>query len=244
SIWPWFLPISPPKTVRSIVLGIVFLSGCAGAPQLPVKPDQNFWQQPEKRVGILVSKMPTPDVYLPGASCLLCLAAAKVANSSLSKHTKSLLVDDVVVIAADMNELLQSKDIEVLEISQELNLRKLPKYKSETPNSTKRDFSSFANQYNISHLLVLDFNAVGMHRTYSSYIPTSEPKGYFEALGYLVDLSDNTYEWYRPVQVLKAVSDEWDESPSFPGLTNAYYRAIAEGKEIIISSFGTEKIVQ
>ncbi|QFT57001.1 hypothetical protein [Microbulbifer sp. THAF38] len=226
------------------VLGVVFLSGCAGAPQLPVEPDQRFWQQQEKRVGIIISSAPTPDVYLPGASCLLCLAAAEVANSSLSKHTESLSIDDVMVIAVDVNELLQSKDIEVIEIPQELNLRRLPKHKSEAPNSTKRDFSHFAAQYNISHLLVLDFNAVGMLRTYSSYIPTSEPKGYFEALGYLVDLSDNTYEWYRPVKVLKAAANEWDESPNFPALTNAYYQAIAEGKEILISSFGTEKAIQ
>ncbi|WP_020413934.1 hypothetical protein ACJJJB_18950 [Microbulbifer sp. ANSA001] len=227
-----------------LILGMVFLSGCAGVPQSPVMPDQTFWKQPGKRVGLVVSKVPTPDVYLPGASCLLCLAAAEIANSSLSTHTETLSADEVVIIAADMNKLLQSKDIEVVEISQELNLRKLPKYKSEIPNSTKRDFSSFAEQYNISYLLVLDLNAVGMHRTYSSYIPTSEPKGYFEALGYLVDLSNNTYEWYRPVQVLKAASGEWDESPNFPALTNAYYQAIAEGKEIIISSLGTPKTDQ
>ncbi|WP_444943208.1 hypothetical protein ACJJIK_15005 [Microbulbifer sp. ZKSA006] len=227
-----------------VFLGVVFLSGCAGTPQLPVEPDQTFWQQPGKRVGLVVSKAPTPDVHLPGAACLLCLAAAEVANSSLSSHTETLSVDDVTVIATDMDELLQSKNIEVVKVLQELNLRKLPKYKSEVPNSTKRDFSSFAEQYNISHLLVVDLKAVGMLRSYSGYIPTSEPKGYFEAVGYLVDLSNNTYEWYRPVQVLKAAIDAWDESPSFPALTNAYYQAIAEGKEVIISSLDTQKVVQ
>lgn len=226
------------------LLGIVFLSGCAGIPQAPVEPDQTFWQQPGKRVGLIVSEVPEPNVYLPGASCLLCLAAAEVANSSLSKHTETLSIDDIKILNSDVSELLQSKDIDVVEITQGFNLRKLPKHKSETPNSAKRDFSSFAEKYNISHLLILELNAVGMQRTYSSYIPTSDPKGYFNALGYLVDLSTNTYQWYRPVLVLKAASDEWDESPNFPALTNAYYQAIAEGKEIIISSLDTNNTVQ
>lgn len=226
------------------LLGVALLSGCAGTPQPPVVPDQAFWQQPSKRVGLVVTEIPEPNVYLPGASCLLCIAAAEMANSSLSSHTEKLSVDDVKHIGSDVEHLLESRDIQVVKIAEKLDLSDLPKYKSEVPNTAKRNFSAFAEKYDISHLLVLNMNAVGMQRSYSSYIPTSDPKGYFNALGYLVDLSDNTYKWYRPVHVTKAVNDEWDEPPTFPALTNAYYQAIAEGKEIIISSLNEQPTVQ
>lgn len=223
-----------------LALGVVFLSGCAGTPQMPVTPDSVFWQQPSKRIGVVVSEVPSPNVYLPGASCLLCLAAAEVANSSLSKHTDSLSNDDAKTLKADLQKLLEANDVQVIEVTEPVLVNKLPKFKSEVPNTAKRDFTAYKNRYNISHLLVLDINAVGMQRPYSSYIPTSDPKGYFSALGYLVDLNDNTYEWYKPVNVTKAASEEWNEGPDFPALTNAYYQAIAEGKEIIISSLDSK----
>lgn len=226
------------------LLGVTLLSGCAGTPQVPVVPDQAFWQQPSKRVGVIVSEIPKPNLALPGASCLLCMAAAEVANSSLSSHAETLSVDDVRTVGADIGGLLESRDIEVVEISEAPDLSDLPDYSSEVPNSAKRDFSTLADKYNISHLLVLNVNAIGMQRTYSSYIPTSDPKGYFNALGYLVDLSNNTYKWYRPVQVTKAVTEKWDEPPTFPALTNAYYQAIAEGKEVIISSLDKQSVAQ
>ncbi|QKX16719.1 hypothetical protein [Microbulbifer sp. YPW1] len=225
-----------------LALGVALLSGCAGAPQMPVTPDAVFWEQPSKRIGVVVSEVPSPDVYLPGASCLLCLAAAEMANSSLSKHTETLSTDDAKTLKADLEKLLQAKDVEVVEVTEPLVVNKLPKFKSEVPNTAKRDFTAFKNRYNISHLLVMDINAVGMQRPYSSYIPTSDPKGYFNALGFLVDLSDNTYKWYKPVVVTKAVTEEWDEAPTFPALTNAYYQAIAEGKEIIISSLDSKAV--
>ncbi|WP_066959902.1 hypothetical protein [Microbulbifer sp. Q7] len=228
------------KMMAMLALGVAFLSGCAGTPQMPVTPDTVFWQQPSKRIGVVVSDVPSPDVYLPGASCLLCLAAAEIANSSLSKHTESLSVDDAKTLKSDLKQLLESNNVEVIEVAEPLVVNKLPKYKSEVPNTAKRDFTAYKNRYNISHLLVLDIYAVGMHRPYSSYIPTSDPKGYFSALGYLVDLNDNTYKWYKPVSVTKAVTEEWDEAPTFPALTNAYYQAIAEGKEIIISSLDSK----
>ncbi|AQQ69230.1 hypothetical protein Mag101_17510 [Microbulbifer agarilyticus] len=228
------------KLLAILAFGVVFLSGCAGAPQMPVSPDTVFWQESSKRIGVVVSDVPEPNVYLPGASCLLCLAAAEVANSSLSKHTDTLSTDDAKTLKTDLQTLLEANNVEVVEISEPVLFNKLPKFKSEVPNTAKRDFTGFKEQYNISHLLVMNVHAVGMHRSYSSYIPTSDPKGYFSGLGYLVDLSDNTYKWYKPVTVTKAVTEEWDEAPTFPALTNAYYQAIAEGKEIIMSSLDSK----
>ncbi|WP_226664087.1 hypothetical protein [Microbulbifer aggregans] len=228
------------KLMGLLALGVVLLSGCAGTPQMPVTPDSMFWQQPSKRIGVAVSDVPNPNVYLPGASCLLCLAAAEVANSSLSKHTETLSTEDAQALKAELQKLLEAKNVEVVEVTEPLAVNKLPKFKSEVPNTAKRNFAAYKDRYNISHLLVLDINAVGMHRAYSGYVSTSDPKGYFSALGYLVDLSDNTYEWYKPVNVTKAATEEWDEAPTFPALTNAYYQAIAEGKEIIISSLDSQ----
>jgi hypothetical protein len=52
-----------------------------------------------------------------------------------------------------------------------------------------------------------------------------------QGVGYIVNLKNNTYEWYLPVLVTKAADQNWDEPPKFPGLTNAYFQALEIGKD-------------
>lgn len=226
------------KITGVVLLALLALTtGCVTAPQLPVALEDSFWQQEEKKVGIAMTEIPKLTVHLPGASCLLCIATAKLANSALSKHVETLSYGDLPELKTELAKRFEKRGTAVSVLDEVLNLKALPKNKSKLPNSAYKDFSAFKEKYGISHLLVVDIRLIGMHRTYSSYIPTSDPKAVFDGSSYLVDLENNTYDWYLPFDIYKSSSDEWDEPPSFPGLTNAYYQALEIGKESIYSPF-------
>ena len=85
---------------------LVALVGCATAPQTPVALEANRLNASSGKVGVLMV-MPTADTHLPGAGCLLCLAAASMANSSLTTHTKTLAGKELASIQGDVVEALQ-----------------------------------------------------------------------------------------------------------------------------------------
>lgn len=222
----------------ALVLSAVFLSGCVSAPQKPVSLQQDFWEKSEKIIGVVMTKVPELDVYLPGAGCLLCIAVAEANHTKLSKHVDTLQPEGVANLKAKLIEILTNKEISAVALNEELDLEKLPEYKSKSnPDAAKYDFSKFQKEHNLTHLLVVDVRRLGIHRPYSSYVPTGDPKGHFSAVGYLVNLSDNTYAWYRPVEIYEGVTDVWDEPPKYPALTNSYYQALEAGKDSVLAAF-------
>lgn len=184
-----------------------------------------------------MTAVPKPDVHLPGASCLLCMAAAEMANSSVSTHFETVTDDNLSSLKDSVVQLLKEKGVDAVAVNQTLNVSTLPEHNSDLPNSAKRDFSHFKNVEGITHLVVIEVGALGVQRSYSGYIPTSDPQGAFMGTSYMVNLSNNTFEWYRPINVLKGVTDQWDEPPAFPALTNAYYQALESGKETVLTPF-------
>ena len=110
-------------------------------------------------------------------------------------------------------------------------------FSSKEPDFAAKDFSSLKSQLNVDRLLVIDINALGALRTYSAYIPTSDPKAVLRGTGYIVNLSNNALDWYLPVNILKSAEQSWDEPPKFPGLTNAYFQAIEVGKDTFKQPF-------
>ncbi len=216
---------------------IVFVSGCATTSRTPIVLNEGFWQQEEKKVGVVMTTIPELNVYLPGANCLLCIAAAEAANSKLSAHVARLSIEDLPKMKELLANQLIEKGVHVSVIKQPLELSELPKYKYSAENAAKKDFTGFNKTNKITHLLVIDLTMLGMHRTYSSYIPTRDPKGVFAGSTYLVNLDTNTYESYTPIKVFKSVDDNWKEPPNYPGLTNAFYQALETGKATILSAF-------
>ena len=85
---------------------------------------------------------------------------------------------------------------------------------------------------------MIDITALGFTRTYSAYIPTSDPKALLRGAGYIVNLNNNTYEWYMPVIITKSADKNWDEPTKFPGLTNAYFHALELGKDRFFEPLG------
>ena len=96
---------------------LALLGGCGTAPQLPVALSGDYGTQAKTgRVGIAVSELPKPDTAFPGAGCLLCLAAASMANSSLTDHARTLSVDELKPLKAELAKLLQAQGIEAVVI--------------------------------------------------------------------------------------------------------------------------------
>ncbi|HEV8689245.1 MAG TPA: hypothetical protein VGQ91_03030, partial [Ideonella sp.] len=166
------------------------------------------------KVGVLMSPVPAADTHLPGAGCLLCLAAASMANSSLTAHTKTLSGKDLESFQGDVTQALRRKGVDVVAITDPVKIADLPKGSSTAPNAARTDFSSLKAKYQIDRLLVIDITQQGFERTYASYIPTSDPKGMVRGTAYLVNLNTQTYEWYAPINAQKATDKKWDEPPT------------------------------
>lgn len=218
----------------AIALAAFALVGCATKVQAPVAvSSQEDWKQAGP-VGVALAIVPAPNTYFPGAGCLLCLGFAEVSNSSLTTHTKTLSKGEFEPLKASLAAALRDKGATVVVIDDALNVETLPK--ASQANGPAKDFSSLRTRYDVKRLLVVQVNVLGYERTYSSYVPTSDPKAFVQAQGFIVDMSDNHYHWYRPVQVRRAAEGAWDEAPQFPGLTNAYYQAVEQAKDELLAS--------
>uniref|UniRef100_UPI0040373C9F hypothetical protein n=1 Tax=Methylophilus sp. TaxID=29541 RepID=UPI0040373C9F len=123
-----------------------------------------------------------------------------------------------------------------------MNVKDLKSSGAKGDKVATKDFSSFKQKYNIHKLVVIEINSLGFVRTYAAYIPTSDPKGTLQGVGYMVNLADNTYDWYLPVTVTKSAESNWDEPTAFPGLTNAYFQAMEIGKDSFLSPFAENMI--
>jgi len=221
----------------ALVAVSALLGGCASAPQLPLNVSKDLLASKTTKIGVVMTPLPKLDTHLPGAGCLLCMAAASMMNSSLTAHVKTLPYEDLPKLKNDLAKLLRAKGLDASVIEDSIDTSALPSLSSKEPNFATQDFSSLKAKYKVDKLLVIDITALGAWRTYSAYIPTSDPKAVLKGTGYIVNLSNNALEWYLPVDVLKSADQKWDEPPKFPGLTNAYFQAIEIGRESFTKPF-------
>jgi hypothetical protein len=222
--------------IRSALLGVfvaAFLGGCATKPQMPVALSAEKLGAQTGRVGVALGE-PKPDLYLPGADCLLCMGVATLANNSLNTYSKTLKDDEIVALKNEMVEMLRKKGVQATAIEGIVDVAGLPNLDL-GENMARKDFKRFADRFD--HLVVVDIRQFGFERTYASYIPTSEPKAVFRGTAYMVDLKSNAYEWYETVAIAKGADGAWDEGPNFPGLTSAYYQAVEQGKDQLKKPF-------
>ncbi|WP_338848925.1 hypothetical protein V8J88_08275 [Massilia sp. W12] len=215
--------------LASISAIAMVLSACATGPKGPIALEKDALA-PGKNVGVAMSALPTPDTYFPGADCLLCYAAASVMHTNLTAHTKTLKVDELAGVKAQVMDKLRKRGLNVVDIAQPIDLKELPDF-SGNENQPRKDFSSLKAKYNIDKLVMLDLKLAGFSRGFAAYVPVAEPKAIVGGVGYLLDLQSNTYQWYKPLSVMKAAQGSWDEPPQYPGLTNAYYQALEISKD-------------
>lgn len=218
------------------IAGIAFaalLTGCMTPPQLAVPVSPTAFAAPANSYGIVMTALPAVDTQFPGAGCLLCMAAASVANSDLTKYTKTLQSEDLGNVHVDVANALKKKGATVKMIDK-IDLAQLPDYKNTAQNFARKDFTGLKAKYNVDKLVIINVTTVGIERSYASYVPTSDPKARVAGVSYIVNLNDNSLEWYLPLDVSKASDGKWDEPPKFPGLTNAYFQSLELAKDQIV----------
>lgn len=217
---------------------LMFLSGCASKPQLPVDLSPTALASGNQRVGVAMTALPKVQVHLPGADCLLCILAATAMNTDLRKHADTLTLEDLPKLKESIAAGLRKRGTAVVVIPEALDTKELSKADGKGDNIADRNFAPLKQKYGIDKLLVIELNAVGFERHYASYIPTGDPKAFLRGRGYMVNLASNTYEWYLPMNVVKSADGKWDEPAKFPGLTNAYYQTIELGKDHLLKPLG------
>ena len=50
----------------------------------------------------MITDLPTPDVFLLGANCLLCIAVAEANHQKMSKHVDTFKTDDLSLVKSDL----------------------------------------------------------------------------------------------------------------------------------------------
>lgn len=220
-----------------VVLFAMALTACGSTPQSQVALDSNFYQSNQGVVGVYFDKLPEVDTWLPGADCLLCYAAAAAMNARLSSHFQSLDAVELEQLKDELLNELREKGMEVKSIQAPIKFSDLKSFKTKELNFAKKDHRPLKEKLGVDHLIVIDFNVVGAVRYYSGYVPNGPPTGKVSGLVYMVDLATNQYQQYNGISVSIAAQGEWDEPPTFPGLTNAYYQAIEQSKDRVKEMF-------
>ncbi len=222
------------KHLYFILLLSFLLIGCAGTPQSSLTLNKTALLNTSNRIGVVMAKVPAPSMSYPGADCLLCLAAAATANSSLSKYVKSFSIDELTALKKTVADTLRDQGYEVVVIAKDIVVKDLPKSKNKEANVAKYDHSSLRDKHNITQVLVIDIHAVGATRSYAAYIPTGDPRVSIIGKTYLVDLQSNMYQWYLPLNIKQSAAGPWKEPPEYPALTNAYYTSLERIRDSIL----------
>lgn len=225
------------RLASALIAVSLLLGGCITAPQLPIGLSPDTLSAKSGRVGVAMTVLPKVNTYLPGASCLLCIATAEAANSALTTHAQTLPYEDLPKIKNELADTLRKKGVDAVVISEPIDLEKLGSSDKDGPNMARKDFTPFRTKYSIDKLLLIDITSLGFLRTYSAYFPTSDPKAYQQGAGSMVNLKTNVYEWYMPVSINKSADKNWDEPPKFPGLSNAYFQVLELSKDAYLKPF-------
>lgn len=222
--------------IRNLLAGIavaVSLAACQTVPQNPITLTKETLAAQKGRVAVAI-RLPKPDLYLPGAGCLLCMAAANIANSSLNAYSQTLKTDEMLQIKTEIVELMRNEGIDAVALDGQIDLDKLPDLKL-GPNMATKDYTPAAKGFD--HLVVINVQQIGFVRTYSAYIPTSDAKATVAGFAFMVNLKTNGYEWFDHVVITRSADGAWDEAPAFPGLTNAYFQAVEQAKDRMKAPF-------
>lgn len=222
--------------IRNLLASVamaISLAACQTAPQNPISLTKESLAAKKGRVAVAV-RAAKPDLYLPGAGCLLCLGAATIANSSLNTYAKTLKTDELLQVKTELVELMRKKGIDAVALDGQIDLDKLPDLKLGTNMATK-DYAAVAKGFD--HLVVINVQQVGFVRTYAAYVPTSDAKATVSAFAFMVDMKTNAYEWFDQLSITRSAEGAWDEAPSFPGLTNAYYQVVEQTKDRVKAPF-------
>ncbi|MCU4675283.1 hypothetical protein N7931_06510 [Catenovulum sp. 2E275] len=217
-----------------VLVFTLILASCGSTPQPVVELNTNLLAKDELKLGfVYVSPSDKATTHIYGAGCLLCYGVASALTSKLDTHLESTItteeLDNIKGLVLSSYQK-RSNNISMVELSQPIN--KLKKFKGEL-GYAKKDFRPLKESLGIDVLVVLEIHQYGAFRSFSNYIPNGDPQGYLSGLLYAIDLNTNAYLQYLSIDEKIQPSGEWDEPPTFPNVTMAYYQAIENTKHKI-----------
>ncbi|MCU7842227.1 MAG: hypothetical protein KZQ93_00145 [Candidatus Thiodiazotropha sp. (ex Monitilora ramsayi)] len=223
------------------LLAILLLAGCATTPQSPVSMKETYWEQQNQRLGIFFQPTQTPQLHTEGDVRLLDYAIISAAMSSVKSHFADLDMSDYELLSDDINKHFSQGGKAVKVISDDLKVDDLPSFSD--PNTkdkiyfSRKDYSNLKKKLEIDQLLIIKTKRVGLARPYAGFVPMGDPRAIFEIEGELVDLNNNQLIWYQTITRANFSTGNWDEPPTFPGLTNAFYASLEAVKQEVMTHF-------
>jgi hypothetical protein len=223
------------------LVAVLFFAGCAIAPQKPVAITDTYWEQQDQRIGVYVQPIEAPQLYLEGDVRLLDYAVISAVMSSVKSHFSGLDTTDYEFLREDINNHFSQEGKLVKLISEDITLEDLPSFND--PNAkdelhfSRTDYSQLKNKLEVDQLLIIKAKRVGLARPYASIMPMADPRAIFEIEGELVDLSNNQLLWYSTISHANFSTGDWDEPPTYPGLTNAFYTTLEAAKQEVMTHF-------
>jgi hypothetical protein len=220
-------------SLAALLAVVALLQGCATINQKPVALQADAVTSNGGRIGVAMAPLPKVDTQFPGAGCLLCLAVASAANSTMTDYTRTLALEDLPDLKKQAAAALTKKGATPVVIAGDLKFDELPAVSTPTEGFALRDFRGLAAKHSIDRLIYIDLRVIGIWRNYASYIPTGDPFAVAKGVVYMVDLKTNALQWYAPIDVVKGAT-KWDQPPKFPDLTNAYFQALELAKDAVL----------
>lgn len=225
------------RTWLAIAL-VTLLAGCAAPVQERIALSQDFHSKSNGSIGVVMTALPSPDTFFPGADCLLCLATASMVNRSLTEAVRTWPTDDLKSLPEESVTLLRSKGHQAVLLSEPIKLDSLPDRPNAEPGFARKDFGKVRAKAGVDRLLVIDIQSIGAQRPYAAYIANGPAVARVIGQVYLIDLTTHRLEWYESFNHRASAQEAWEEPPRFPGLANAYFTAIENSKDSIKKPLG------
>lgn len=222
-----------------MVVGMLSLIGCASTPLPPISLNSSYWEQHDQRLGIYVASAEKPQLYMEGDVRLLDYAIIKAVMSTVSSHFEGLDISDYEKLRDELNGRFSQEGRSVQLIAENLEIDALPAFTdpddADTIYFAKSDYSEFKDKLGVDQLLIIIPRRVGLARPYHGFLPLGDPRAIFEVHGELVDLHTNRLLWNADIKQANFSSGAWDEPPTYPGLTNAFYAALEAARQQVLS---------
>jgi hypothetical protein len=210
---------------------MMFLAGCVSvAPQIGLK--QEFWQQKEAGIAIVIQEVPQMDMFAAGGQGILDVAISRGVNGTMIDKLRATDVPRLKQIPANIEKQLAARGFSAKVLDKPIDMDKLPDFKGDTTTHAKKDFRGL-KQPGVDRLLVVTVQRVGIQRAYYGFIPLGAPTTALNISGYMIDLNTNGYLWNHDANGSDPIADPWDTPPEFSNVI----AAVSQTKERVASAF-------
>ncbi|AZN67196.1 hypothetical protein DX910_01585 [Acinetobacter haemolyticus] len=216
----------------AIAVVAVTFSGCATLKPMELQSD--FWQQPNKKVAVVVYELPKSAAYKAGNQGLLDVAINNAISNKFDNFVESLQFEPYSTLAEDIEKEFDQRgfDATVVKLDPK-NIPALEKTAEQKKNPAvfQMNLAAVPDLKDKDLVFIVTSNQVGTTRSYYGFVPTSAPQGVYGGIAHLVDVKTNEIKWWKPVNVVKPVSGKWDQPPSYPNVAQAVDLAIEASKQ-------------